>query len=308
MSYPSPDYTPKNRPSASVLSVAEKVFALLQRGPAPLSLNPRDLRIDPHTDLGTDIGTGTRSSDHAGAAAVWGAEEPVSLWVLRELVLRRQLPVTVVNRMWALLVAGVRGLGETWTVAAVGMALPALCALAGDLSGPRRRVCVDLDAEILGGFLTGLALARPNAPGLFPFLLRHARHAGLAWVTAQRAAARADPVEHTTLEQLHTPRTSVHPDQVLVELVADGVINGQDAGLIIANRLEGIPDRHLANRERLSYDTVRKRRQRAERRVAAYLHHHSGGLDAHHPTRHPTDRPALGGHSAPRTPPCGAAR
>jgi DNA-directed RNA polymerase specialized sigma24 family protein len=251
---------------SSALGVAEKVFSLLQRGPAPLSLSPHD--------LGADI----PASDQASVAGgVLAGQEPVSLWSLRELVVRRELPVVVVNRMWTLLVTRAQTGGETWTVGAVGMALPALFSLAGDLSGSPRRECADLDAEILGGFLSGLALARPGTRALFPVLLRHARHAGLAWVTAQRLAARTRPLTHASLDRLLTPCTSTHPDQVLAELVAADVLTPQDARLLIATRLEGIPDRQVAAAAGLPYDTLRKRRLRAERKVAAHLTAHRAG-------------------------------
>ena len=249
----------------SALGVAEKVFSLLQRGPAPLSLTPRDLRRD------------IPAGDHPIAVGgVLAGEEPVSLWSLRELAVRRELPVAVVNRMWTLLVAGAQTGGETWTVGAVGMALPALFSLASDLSGTRRQECADLDGEILGGFLSGLALARPGTRGLFPFLLRHARDAGLAFVTAQRLAAHARPLAHDSLDRLLTAGPSVHLDQVLAELIDARVISGEEAELITTTRLEGISDRQAAAAAGLPYDTLRKRRLRAERKVAAYLCHTRG--------------------------------
>jgi DNA-directed RNA polymerase specialized sigma24 family protein len=244
----------------SALGVAEKVFSLLQRGPAPLSLTPRDLCRDlPSGDHPIDVG------------GVLAGEEPVSLGSLRELAVRRELPVAVVNRMWTLLVAGAQTGGEIWTVGAVGMALPALFSLASDLSGTRRQECADLDGEILGGFLSGLARARPGTRGLFPFLLRHARDAGLAFVTAQRLAAHARPLAHAHLDRLLTIEPHVHLDQVLAELIDARVISGEEAELITTTRLEGISDRQVAAEAGLPYDTLRKRRLRAERKVAAYL-------------------------------------
>lgn len=250
--------------SNSALGVADKVFSLLQQGPAPLALAPRDLRRD------------IASSDLAVAAGgVLVGDQPVPLWSLRELAVRRELPMPVVNRMWMLLVTGAQTGAEAWTVGAVGMALPALFSLASNLSGARRQECPDLDAEILGGFLSGLARARPGARGLFPFLLRHARNAGLAFLTAQRLAAHARPLAHSSLDRLLTTAPDapdqVHPDEVLAELVAAEVITGEEARVIIATRLEGISDREVAAAARLPYDTLRKRRLRAERKVAAYL-------------------------------------
>jgi len=293
MPYPTLVPTSSDWPS-SALGVAEKVFSLLQRGPAPLSLSPHDLRPDPAGDQASVAG------------GVLAGQEPVSLWSLRELVVRRELPVVVVNQMWTVLVTRAQTDGETWTVGAVGMALPALFSLAGDLSGSPRRECADLDAEILGGFLSGLALARPGTRALFPVLLRHARNAGLAWVTAQRLAARARPLTHASLDRLLTPETSTHPDQVLAELVAAEVLTSQDARLLIATRLEGIPDRQVAAAAGLTYDTLRKRRLRAERKVTAHLTGHRSAHVADNPTSDRDERvsgrrPGHGGHTVAGT-------
>jgi hypothetical protein len=287
---PAPEYTPINR-QKSALTVAESVFSLMQRGPEPLSLHTRDLRAETTADDPTaPIEFRSAQVDPWG-----GANRPVSLWTLREQVLRRQLPVAMLNRMWVLLVSAAQALHtshrESWTVGAVGMALPALCALASDLAGPRRHD-PDLDAEVLGGFLTGLAQLRPSTRVVFPVLMRHARVAGLAAITARRAAEWASPVAHHTLDRLltcddQTPRPDARaPEQVLTELVDAGVITSRDAGLIAATRLGGISEREAAAAARLSPNTLVQRRLRAERRIAAYL-----GCST--PTR---PSPRLGGH------------
>ena len=276
---PAPEYTPRNG-RTSALAVAESVFSLLQRGPEPLSLHTCDLRAEI-----TATEHAAPSSPLSEKADPWGgADLSVSLWALREQVLRRALPVAILNRMWVLLARATQASStperESWTVGAVGMALPALCALASDLSGPRRHdpdQAEDLDAEVLGGFLTGLSQVRPSTRVVFPALMRHARVAGLAAITARRAAERARPVTHHTLDRLLTcddPSSRPGeraPEQVLTELVDAGVITSRDAGLIAATRLEGIPERDAAAAARLSPNTLVQRRLRAERRIAAYF-------------------------------------
>ena len=272
---PAPEYTPMNG-RKSALTVAESVFSLVQRGPDPLSLHTRELRTEmTATDPAAPIEPMSADMDPWG-----GADRAVSLWTLREQVLRRALPVVILNRMWVLLVSAAHSSHtphrESWTVGAVGMALPALCALASDLTGTYRHD-PDLDAEVLGGFLTGLALVRPSTRVVFPVLMRHARVAGLASITARRTAEWARPVAHHTLDRLLTRDDQTSrpgeraPEQVLTELVDAGVITSRDAGLIAATRLDGISEREAAAAARLSPNTLVQRRLRAERRIAAYL-------------------------------------
>ena len=275
---PAPEYIPRNG-RKSALAVAESVFSLMQRGPEPLSLHTRELRA-----AMTATEPAAPIDPISGQVDPWGGQDrPVSLWTLREQVLRRALPVAILNRMWVLLVSAAHAHAshrESWTVGAVGMALPALCALASDLTDPRRHdpdLDADLDAEVLGGFLTGLSLVGPSTRVMFPVLMRHARVAGLAAITARRATEWASPVAHHTLDRLCTrdEQTSQPgqraPEQVLTELVDAGVITSRDAGLITATRLDGIPEREAAAAARLSPNTLVQRRLRAERRIAAYL-------------------------------------
>ena len=256
---PDPDTAPDSR-SGSALAVAERVFLLLQRGPTPLSLDPRELcAADPSFD-----------PVESGVDAL-ARDEPVSLWSLREMIVGGQLPLPVINQTWSVLVHGVRAHGESWTVATVGMALPALFGMAKDLGGsPWRRVSLDLDAEILSGFLAGLALVNPTARAIFPFLLRHARVAGLAAIAAHRAAGETTLVAPTDLQGLtHQPEPST--EQILASAVNAGVLTSADAGLILATRVEGLPAVQVATASRLSYEAMHKRRRRAERRLATYL-------------------------------------
>jgi hypothetical protein len=274
--------SPPHHCASSSLLIAEKIFTLLQRGPAPLTLDPSDLLANTGLDPAT-LG--------------WGPG-PVPLLALRGRVLVGGLPLAVTNRMWSLLVTRVHAFGEAWTVAAVGMALPALRGLARDLGGRSGEGRVDLDAEILGGFLTALAREQPNSPSIFPRLLRQARRGGLAWIGQQHGATqvrggRAEPEECPA-----PPHLSHHPDHVLAELVAAGVITADDAALIGATRLESISTHDLATARGLTDAALRQRRLRAERRVVTYLRHHRG---EHNDDNDPTSTQALSGVRSVRT-------
>ncbi|MEU0470634.1 hypothetical protein ABZ215_42120, partial [Amycolatopsis sp. NPDC006131] len=62
-----------------------------------------------------------------------------------------------------------------------------------------------------------------------------------------------------------------HPDFVLARAVAEGAISAAEAELIGATRLEGVPLVDAAAQRDMSYQAVKKARQRAERRLVAYL-------------------------------------
>lgn len=244
------------RRARSPLSIADEVFTALQRGPAPLALDPAEL-ADP--DLpGLEIpGLGSR----------WTG--PISLALLQSVLCRAATPAAVKNRAWSALVARAQAEGGAWTVGAVGVALPKLVRLATELADGDREGRPELDTEILSGFLQGLTSANPASPALFPRVLREARRAGVAWLRHQRAAdALIHDGGHTSAPP---PAPWGHPDLVLARAVAAGVLTAAEAALIGATRLEGISPQTIALRHSLSDQAVFKRRRRAEQRLVSYL-------------------------------------
>lgn len=60
-------------------------------------------------------------------------------------------------------------------------------------------------------------------------------------------------------------------EPLLVEAVAAGAISRDEATLILASRFEGRPLAALAEEEAVAYNSLKLRRQRAERRLLLYL-------------------------------------
>lgn len=257
----------------SPLSVADAVFTALQRGPDPLAIHPSEL-----------TGPSTALSDGTDLPLVVG-RRPIPLARLAELLRRADATVEFKNRAWSALVTRAQQHGGAWTVGAVGVALGPLVCLTTELANGGRLSRPDLDAEVLAGFLAALATVNPAAKAVFPHLMRQARRAGLGWLRHQRAAD--TPIGHTWFDSSPPARPWGHPDLVLADAVAAGVITAYEAALIGATRLDRLPLRTIAGRDNTELEALYKRRRRAEHRLAVYLAGritHAGRAAALHPT------------------------
>lgn len=67
------------------------------------------------------------------------------------------------------------------------------------------------------------------------------------------------------------PRPWSHPDFVLARAVEERVIDAGDAEVIGETRLGGVPLERVAAEWEVPYDTLQKRRRRAELRLARWL-------------------------------------
>nr|WP_225311955.1 hypothetical protein [Microbispora cellulosiformans] len=203
-----------HRLTESPLDTAETSFRLLTVGPGALSLDC--------TALAPGLPRG-----------------PVCLRELRVLLTSRTVTDEARDAVWRELVARAQQAGSTWTVAAVGMAMPALrtiaIALARDLV---RGDPVDVDIAIMAGFLRSLHRVDTALPHIRARLCEAARFAGERTrrhieATAERRCAAGEPMP--------PPRPWYHPDLVLIDAVAQGVLSGLDAELISLTRLEDVP-------------------------------------------------------------------
>ena len=88
----------------------------------------------------------------------------VPLDELRELLLDPALPMSTVDPVWVRLVTRSRDEGGAATVGCVGVALPALFAIAAELCGPFADEHHDIHAAVLTGFLSELARADLDRP------------------------------------------------------------------------------------------------------------------------------------------------
>ena len=233
------------------LDAVRDVFALLVEGPRPLSV---DGRIFPGLP-----------------------DRLVPLDELRARLMRRSCPGQTRDAVWAYLVAQSRREGGAWTVGCVGVALPGLARTAGWMAVRYRGDRWDVHAAVVTGFLQGLATVDVAEPRIAYRLWWAARRAGLdAVAEALNAPAPVDSGYRSA-----APRPpSGHPDFVLADAVADGVISLAEADLIGATRLEDVSVTVWAAGHGASQWAAYKMRSRAEQRLAGYL---AGRIREHDP-------------------------
>ncbi|MFI6634758.1 hypothetical protein ACIBI7_38245 [Nonomuraea fuscirosea] len=198
------------RPAESPLDTAETSFRLLTTGPGSLSLDC--------TTLAPGLPRG-----------------PIVLLTLRELLTSAEVTDDSRDAVWRELVVRARRSGPSWTVATVGMAMPPLRRIALALS--RDLPCgdpVDIDIAVLAGFLRGLHRVDPQLTGIRPRLCEAARYSGER--TRRYLIDRAQPGEPPA-----APRPWYHPEVVLIDAIADGVLSEHEADLISLTRLKHSP-------------------------------------------------------------------
>lgn len=192
----------------------------------------------------------------------------VPLDEVRDRLLRRHCRQDVRDRVWAHLVLRSRTEGATWTVGCVGVALPALTTIAARLSARFAADPSDLHSAVLTGFLAELARIDLRKPRIMLRLRWAAYRCGH---TALREALDAPAPAGTGFRSTAPPPPWGHPDFVLARAVAEHVITAAEADLIGDTRLEGVPLATAAEDRGVSYEAAKKTRQRAERRLVAYL-------------------------------------
>jgi hypothetical protein len=237
----------------SPLDAVDAAFAKLTCEPEPLSLD-LDQLPDP---LGDDSGL-------PGGV--------IALPALQQWLLRHPRAYTVRDAVWRELIRRARLDGPAWVIAATALAMPALRRYAGQLHTGWTGDAYDLDAQILTGFLTALRdevdLARP-AP--------YARLCWAAWRAGhelrQRDGGEAIPIED--LEHVTGPRTPKrpygHPDLLVRRAVLLGIVDAEDEQPYIDLRLGRRAVEPIARRLGLSVDTLRRRVERIDQRIADAL-------------------------------------
>jgi DNA-directed RNA polymerase specialized sigma24 family protein len=232
----------------SPLDAVDAAFTALTTGPRPLLLDLEPLRA------GTDLPGGRPGLP---ALRCWLLKHPRS-YAARDAV-------------WRELIRRARLDGPAWVIAATALALPALRRYAGQLRRGWSGDAHDLDAEILVGFLAALRdrvdLARP-AP--YASLCRAAWRAGHE--LHQRDGAEAIPLPEEILEHVTGPRTPKrpwgHPDLLVRRAVELGIIDRDDEQPYIDLRLGNRAIEPIADRLGLQVDTLRRRIERIDGRIA----------------------------------------
>ncbi len=173
------------------------------------------------------------------------------------------------DAVWVHLVERSRLEGATWTVACVGMAMPALALTAKRLCARWADDPRDVNASVLIGFLDGLSHVDLNKPQVLVRLRWCAYRAGHVFI---RESLDLPLPSDTDFHSQEPTRPWGHPDLVLARAVADDVLTVDEANLIGSTRLEEDYSLEAAARDRLlRTDHVQVLRRRAEYRLAAYL-------------------------------------
>ncbi|PKW18668.1 hypothetical protein A8926_6784 [Saccharopolyspora spinosa] len=230
-------------PPLSVLNAAENAFRLLSSGPDPLAVD------------GAVLGRGLPA-------------RRIPLGELRSVLLHPATSHAAREAAWRELVCSAQERGAAWVVGAVGVALPGLRNIAGQLATGYTGDVTEVDAAVLAGFTERIKTIDPDAGMLAARLVWAAQRAGAKtraaeWDVAGRMVALPESIE--------PPPTSGHPDLVLAEAVRDGCLTEREAAVIGASRLEGLYLRDLAGPLGLTYRQICYLREKAERKLVAYL-------------------------------------
>ncbi|MCP3800728.1 hypothetical protein NLX83_15780 [Allokutzneria sp. A3M-2-11 16] len=200
---------------------------------------------------------------------------------VRDLLLARRCPQAVRDAVWAELVHRSRSRGAAWTVGAVGVALPALLAVAARLTVRFAGDPSDIYAEVLGGFLAALGAVDVTVPRIMTRLRWAAFRAGHDALTD--ALSGPTPIAPLGFGSV-APRTPWgHPDVVLARAVRDGVVTEDEAALIGATRLEAVSVADWARAHEVGEWSVYKARRRAEHRLVTYLREQTASAETDDP-------------------------
>lgn len=258
------------RAEASPFAALERAFASLVTGPGPLAI------------------------DGAGLPGL--PDRSVPLGELRARLLHPSTRYATRDAAVSLVVALAQRRGGAWSVGLAGMLLPGLRRAAVPLVRACPGKAADIEAEMLAGLLAALSEARAERARLAGWLTGRAFDAAKTLVRAE-AAEQGRPAHRPV--PAAPPKGFGHPDLVLFEAVATGVICADDAELIGATRIGGVDLHDAAAAWGLTYAAAGRRRARAERALVAHLREISGpGFVA--------DRPCLAGSTCGGRPRQGA--
>ncbi|MFF5985952.1 hypothetical protein [Prauserella flavalba] len=200
---------------------------------------------------------------------------------LRDLLLRPDCPRATWDEVWAHVILKSRLQGATWTIVAVGLALPTLIPIAARLTAHYVGDPTDIHAEVLRGFLDALDTVDLDQ-GRIMIRLRWA-----AYRAGHRAliAALDGPTPRAPGFRSSEPKPpSGHPDLVLARAVAVGVLTQTEAALIGDTRLDEVTLSEWAAAHNVTYAQVQRARHRAEQRLAIWLSETAEPVDEADPT------------------------
>lgn len=198
---------------------------------------------------------------------------------LRVLLLHPATGSAARNQVWAGLVRRARTAGPDWMLGLTGVALPGL-RRAARLASASPAGLDDVQQEVLAGFTAAVAALDLGRLGTVPLAssltwAAYRAAAGLARTETDWAAARTSlgDLDETAMPASPGRRELPwdHPGQMLEAAVTAGVLTREQADLIAATRLHGVPLKRFATRAGISHAAMGNRRIRAEKTLTAAL-------------------------------------
>ncbi len=232
----------------SYLDIVERRFLALASPPASLTVD------------GAALGNGLPARE-------------IGLDELRGLLIGRQASWQTIQAVWQELVRRAHdGYGETdpgtWVMVAAGMMRPGLKKLGEKLVSRWPGDRVDLDAELLEGFLQRLEHIEPVEAKIYYRLRDAAERRGQEACNRENriARSRVEPGRSTPLR----PRDG-HPDLALATALIAGAVSKREADLLYELYLVGTPPREVAEKLGLAIEDLDNELGRAVNRLVDHL-------------------------------------
>ncbi|MFF3566837.1 hypothetical protein ACFYXQ_03550 [Nocardia jiangxiensis] len=191
---------------------------------------------------------------------------------LRELLLDPTLRIEAVDAIWRWLIERSRSHGPDATLACASLATPMLARIADRFAAPHSTHRHDIESEVLTGLLAQLQRIELDRPLLWLRLRWSVLTAGWLWAQERAVHMPVDDPENWGDPAQMAAREG-HPELVLADAVAHGVITAEAAELITITRLDRRSLTSLAAErgQTRTHWQLRKQRQRAEHKLTAWL-------------------------------------
>lgn len=210
---------------------------------------------------------------------------PVRTWgQLRERLWHPATPMAEVDAIWVWLLQRVRAKEQGAMLVCAGLAAPMLSRTASEYVTASHTARHDVESEILTAFLVHLPRVSVDEPGVWHRLRWGAYRAVLKAAIRQRTSVTVVGDLDQDLAALGERVRAIgagpgHPETVLAQAVAAGVISADAAEVIAASRWEGRSLTALAAERGVSLWKLRKQRPRAERALLAWLNDRARDFD-----------------------------
>lgn len=214
----------------------EESFQALVAGPKPLSIDC------------SGFGPGLPSRE-------------IPLGQLRERLLHPSVSFVAREAAVAKLVRLAQSSQSAYVVGLAGVLLPGLRSSAANLIKASPNIAADLESEMLTGLVEAIAAERLTSPRLASRLVWAAWRRGQALLHTELAHEIRTPFRESRQVPI---QLAGHPDLVLAHAVESDVITAFEAEIIGESRVGEVPLHDLAIAWGVAYNTLQKRRRRAE--------------------------------------------